>query len=79
MFTPTTGGPPGRSECISLHCGERPTPKHRRGLAWEGGLGAEKVRGGGREWSLWEMGVKSHGGCEAESVFQPSAHLTFLP
>lgn len=24
------------------------------------------------------MGVKSRGGCEAESVFQPSAHLTFL-
>lgn len=29
----------GRSKCISLHCGERPTPKHRRDLTWEGGPG----------------------------------------
>lgn len=44
-------------------------------VAW----GLRRLGVGGREWSLWEMGVKSHGGCEAESVFQPSAHLTFLP
>lgn len=41
--------------------------------------GAEKVGGGAKEWSLWEMGMKSRGICEAESVSQPSAHLTFLP
>lgn len=55
-------------------------PKAQEGFDLGGrprGLRRWGVRG--REWSLWEMGMKSRGICEAESVSQPSAHLTFLP
>lgn len=45
VFTPPLVVP-GRSECISLHCGET-SPKAQGGSAWEGGLGAEKVEVGG--------------------------------